>query len=131
MPLVARLGAWDRKGGLHQFRHYYPSVMMAGAVSIEDLAEGLGYATPASLSAYTPIDAQQPPSGLPARRDHAHRCYWVLLYRRRPAASDHRPSADRVVTTGFVAARVGIRRKDGAMRGGAASVEASARLARP
>ncbi|MGI5486034.1 hypothetical protein [Microtetraspora malaysiensis] len=36
----------SRKEGLHQLRLYYASVMLAGAVSIKELAEYLGHADP-------------------------------------------------------------------------------------
>lgn len=36
-----------RKEGIHQLRHYYASVMLAGGVSIRELAEYLGHADPA------------------------------------------------------------------------------------
>src|SRR6185437_11488417 len=36
-----------RKEGIHQLRHYYASVMLAGGVSIKELAEYLGHADPA------------------------------------------------------------------------------------
>ncbi|SDJ29450.1 Phage integrase family protein [Nonomuraea maritima] len=36
----------SRKEGLHQLRHYYASVMLAGGVSIRELAECLGHADP-------------------------------------------------------------------------------------
>jgi integrase len=42
-----------RKEGLHQLRHYYASVMLAGGVSIKELAEYLGHSDPAfTLRAY-------------------------------------------------------------------------------
>ncbi|WP_433226882.1 tyrosine-type recombinase/integrase [Microtetraspora malaysiensis] len=36
----------SRKEGLHQLRHYYASVMLAGGVSVKELAEYLGHADP-------------------------------------------------------------------------------------
>jgi integrase len=36
-----------RKEGVHQLRHHYASVMLAGGVSINELAEYLGHADPA------------------------------------------------------------------------------------
>ncbi|MET7330154.1 tyrosine-type recombinase/integrase [Nonomuraea sp. NPDC005650] len=36
----------SRKEGLHQLRHYYASVMLAGGVSVRELAEYLGHADP-------------------------------------------------------------------------------------
>lgn len=36
----------NRKEGLHQLRHYYASVMLAGGVSVKELAEYLGHADP-------------------------------------------------------------------------------------
>ena len=36
-----------RKEGVHQLRHYYASVMLAGGVSIRELAEYLGHSDPA------------------------------------------------------------------------------------
>jgi len=35
------------KEGIHQLRHYYASVMLAGGVSIKELAEYLGHSDPA------------------------------------------------------------------------------------
>jgi integrase len=39
--------ATTRREGIHQLRHYYASVMLAGGVSIKELAEYLGHADPA------------------------------------------------------------------------------------
>jgi integrase len=39
--------ATTRKEGIHQLRHYYASVMLAGGVSIKEVAEYLGHADPA------------------------------------------------------------------------------------
>ncbi len=36
-----------RKEGVHQLRHYYASVMLAGGVSVKELAEYLGHSDPA------------------------------------------------------------------------------------
>jgi integrase len=36
-----------RREGIHQLRHYYASVMLAGGVSIKELAEYLGHSDPA------------------------------------------------------------------------------------
>ena len=36
-----------RMEGIHQLRHYYASVMLAGGVSIKELAEYLGHSDPA------------------------------------------------------------------------------------
>jgi integrase len=36
-----------RKEGIHQLRQYYASVMLAGGVSIKELAEYLGHSDPA------------------------------------------------------------------------------------
>src|SRR5580693_9738637 len=36
-----------RKEGIHQLRHYYASVMLAGGVSIKELTEYLGHSDPA------------------------------------------------------------------------------------
>lgn len=38
--------ATSRKEGLHQLRHYYVSVMLAGGISVKELAEYLGHADP-------------------------------------------------------------------------------------
>jgi integrase len=35
-----------RKEGIHQLRHYFASVMLAGGVSVKELAEYLGHADP-------------------------------------------------------------------------------------
>lgn len=39
--------ATSRREGIHQLRHYYASVMLAGGVSVKELAEYLGHADPA------------------------------------------------------------------------------------
>jgi integrase len=39
--------ATTRREGIHQLRHYYASVMLAGGVSIKELAEYLGHSDPA------------------------------------------------------------------------------------
>jgi len=39
--------ATTRREGIHQLRHYYASVMLAGGVSVKELAEYLGHADPA------------------------------------------------------------------------------------
>jgi integrase len=39
--------ATSRKEGIHQLRHYYASVMLAGGVSVKELAEYLGHSDPA------------------------------------------------------------------------------------
>ncbi|MGW5265683.1 tyrosine-type recombinase/integrase [Microbispora sp. NPDC004025] len=55
-----------RKEGLHQLRHYYASVMLAGGVAIRELAEYLGHADPAfTLRVYAHM---QPGSHERARR---------------------------------------------------------------
>jgi integrase len=69
-----------RREGIHQLRHYYASVMLAGGVSIKELAEYLGLADPAfTLRVYahllpsshdrarTVINER---SGFPSRRGH-------------------------------------------------------------
>jgi integrase len=38
--------ATTRKEGIHQLRHYYASVMLAGGVSIKELADYLGHSDP-------------------------------------------------------------------------------------
>lgn len=44
----------DRRAGMHALRHYYASVMLAGGVSIRDLADFLGHGDPAfTLRIYT------------------------------------------------------------------------------
>ncbi|WP_433357189.1 tyrosine-type recombinase/integrase [Microtetraspora malaysiensis] len=45
-PRARKRFTTSRKEGLHQLRHYYASVMLAGAVSIKELAEYLGHADP-------------------------------------------------------------------------------------
>lgn len=37
----------DGGEGIHQLRHYYASVVLAGGVSIKELAQYLGHADPA------------------------------------------------------------------------------------
>lgn len=39
--------ATTRREGIHQLRHYYASIMLAGGVSIKELAEYLGHSDPA------------------------------------------------------------------------------------
>ena len=50
-PCVDRRGrrryVTSRREGIHQLRHYYASVMLAGGVSIKELAEYLGHEDPA------------------------------------------------------------------------------------
>jgi integrase len=41
-----------RKEGIHQLRHYYASVMLAGGVSVKELAEYLGHTDPAFTLRY-------------------------------------------------------------------------------
>lgn len=53
-----------RREGIHQLRHYYASVMLAGGVSIKELAEYLGHKDPAfTLRVYAHM--------LPSSYDHA------------------------------------------------------------
>lgn len=57
-PAVDRRGrrryVTTRREGIHQLRHYYASVMLAGGVSIKELAEYLGHQDPAfTLRVYT------------------------------------------------------------------------------
>jgi hypothetical protein len=55
-----------RKEGIHQLRHYYASVMLAGGVSIKELAEYLGHKDPAfTLRVYAHM--------LPSSQDGARR----------------------------------------------------------
>jgi len=54
-----------RKEGVHQLRHYYASVMLAGDVSIKELAEYLGHSDPAFTLR---VDAHM----LPSSHDRAH-----------------------------------------------------------
>ena len=56
--------ATTRKEGIHQLRHYYASVMLAGGVSIREVADYLGHADPAfTLRVYTRL--------LPSSHDRA------------------------------------------------------------
>ena len=58
--------ATTRKEGIHQLRHYYASVMLAGGVSIKELAEYLGHADPAfTLRVYAHL--------LPSSHDRARK----------------------------------------------------------
>ena len=53
-----------RREGIHQLLHYFASVMLAGGVSIKELAEYLGHADPAfTLRVYAHL--------LPSSHDHA------------------------------------------------------------
>src|SRR6516162_751655 len=57
--------ATTRREGIHQLRHYYASVMLAGGVSIKELAEYLGHADPAVTLRYyahmLPCSHDRPP----------------------------------------------------------------------
>ncbi|WP_055478094.1 tyrosine-type recombinase/integrase [Sphaerimonospora mesophila] len=70
----------SRKEGLHQLRHYYASVMLAGAVSIKELAEYLGHADPGfTLRVYAHM--------MPGSHDRARKAIDDRLFRPR-AVSD-------------------------------------------
>ncbi|MEO3861771.1 site-specific integrase [Acrocarpospora sp. B8E8] len=69
----------SRKEGLHQLRHYYASVMLAGAVSIKELAEYLGHADPGfTLRAYAHM--------MPGSHDRARQAIDDRLFRPRPVS---------------------------------------------
>nr|WP_204038875.1 tyrosine-type recombinase/integrase [Acrocarpospora phusangensis] len=70
-------GLASRKEGLHQLRHYYASVMLAGAVSIKELAEYLGHADPGfTLRVYAHM--------MPGSHDRARQAIDDRLFRPRP-----------------------------------------------
>ncbi|WP_062431580.1 tyrosine-type recombinase/integrase [Herbidospora daliensis] len=68
--------ATSRKEGLHQLRHYYASVMLAGAVSVKELAEYLGHADPGfTLRVYAHL--------MPGSHDRARKAIDDRLFRPR------------------------------------------------
>ncbi|MCW2882837.1 MAG: integrase [Sphaerisporangium sp.] len=70
----------SRKEGLHQLRHYYASVMLAGGVSIKELAEYLGHADPGfTLRVYAHM--------MPGSHDRARKAIDDRLFR--PRAASH------------------------------------------
>ncbi|MER5619944.1 site-specific integrase [Streptosporangium sp. NPDC002544] len=72
--------ATSRKEGLHQLRHYYASVMLAGAVSIRELAEYLGHADPGfTLRVYAHM--------MPGSHDRARKAIDERMFR--PRAVSH------------------------------------------
>jgi integrase len=78
-----------RKEGLHQLRHFYPSVMLSAGVSIKELAEYLGHADPAfTLRVYAHM--------MPGSHDRARKAIDERLFRRRSApdgtATEHEGS---------------------------------------
>jgi integrase len=70
----------SRREGLHQLRHYYASVMLAGGVSVKELAEYLGHADPGfTLRVYAHM--------MPGSHDRARKAIDDRLFRPR-AVSD-------------------------------------------
>lgn len=66
----------SRKEGLHQLRHYYASVMLAGGVSVRELAEYLGHADPGfTLRVYAHT--------MPGSHDRARKAIGDRLFRPR------------------------------------------------
>ncbi|GAA3709757.1 hypothetical protein GCM10022224_089090 [Nonomuraea antimicrobica] len=66
--------ATSRKEELHQLRHYYASVMLAGGVSVKELAEYLGHADPGfTLRVYAHM--------MPGSYDRARRAIDDRLFR--------------------------------------------------
>ncbi|MFI9556141.1 tyrosine-type recombinase/integrase [Nonomuraea endophytica] len=72
--------ATTRKEGLHQLRHYYASVMLAGGVSVKELAEYLGHADPGfTLRVYAHM--------MPGSHDRARKAIDDRLFHPRAAAT--------------------------------------------
>ncbi|SEU36999.1 tyrosine-type recombinase/integrase [Nonomuraea wenchangensis] len=72
--------ATSRKEGLHQLRHYYASVMLAGGVSVKELAEYLGHADPGfTLRVYAHM--------MPGSHDRARRAFDERFFRPHPPAT--------------------------------------------
>ncbi|MFG2072279.1 tyrosine-type recombinase/integrase [Nonomuraea maritima] len=66
----------SRKEGLHQLRHYHASVMLAGGVSVRELAEYLGHADPGfTLRVYAHL--------MPGSHDRARKAIDDRLFRPR------------------------------------------------
>ncbi len=82
--------ATTRREGIHQLRHYYASVMLAGGVSIKELAEYLGHADPAfTLRVYAHL--------LPSSHDprpHCHQRSVRLLDERSGEQGTRSPNRD-------------------------------------
>ncbi|RGA05872.1 site-specific integrase, partial [Microbispora triticiradicis] len=71
----------SRKEGLHQLRHYYASVMLAGGVSVKELAEYLGHADPGfTLRVYAHM--------MPGSHDRARKAIDDRLFRPRAVSGD-------------------------------------------
>ncbi|GAA0952611.1 tyrosine-type recombinase/integrase [Nonomuraea longicatena] len=69
----------SRKEGLHQLRYYYASVMLAGGVSVRELAEYLGHADPGfTLRVYAHM--------MPGSHDRARKAIDDRLFRPREVA---------------------------------------------
>ncbi|MEZ0074921.1 tyrosine-type recombinase/integrase [Planotetraspora sp. GP83] len=67
----------SRREGLHQLRHYYASVMLAGGVSVKELAEYLGHTDPGfTLRVYAHM--------MPGSHDRARKAIDDRLFRPRP-----------------------------------------------
>ncbi|MEU7859384.1 site-specific integrase [Nonomuraea sp. NPDC049141] len=70
----------SRKEGRHQLRHYYASVMLAGGVSVKELAEYLGHADPGfTLRVYAHM--------MPGSHDRARRAIDERFFRPYAAAT--------------------------------------------
>ncbi|MEV4547137.1 tyrosine-type recombinase/integrase [Nonomuraea wenchangensis] len=75
-PRQRRRYTTSRKEGLHQLRHYYASVMLAGGVSVRELAEYLGHADPGfTLRVYAHL--------MPGSHDRARKAIDDRLFRPR------------------------------------------------
>ncbi|MEV5741980.1 tyrosine-type recombinase/integrase [Microbispora rosea] len=71
----------SRREGLHQLRHYYASVMLAGGVSVKELAEYLGHADPGfTLRVYAHM--------MPGSHDRARKAIDDRLFRPRAVSGD-------------------------------------------
>ncbi|MEU7896921.1 site-specific integrase [Nonomuraea sp. NPDC049152] len=69
-----------RKEGIHQLRHYYASVMLAGGVSVRELAEYLGHADPSfTLRVYAHM--------MPGSHDRARHAIDSRLFKPRPTTT--------------------------------------------
>ncbi len=78
-PRQRRRFATSRREGLHQLRHFYASAMLAGGVSVKELAEYLGHADPAfTLRVYAHM--------MPGSHERARKAIDDLMFRPRSMA---------------------------------------------
>jgi len=78
-PRQRRRFATSRREGLHQLRRFYASAMLAGGVSVKELAEYLGHADPAfTLRIYAHM--------MPGSHERARKAIDDLMFRPRSMA---------------------------------------------